>query len=331
MAQLAAQLQTVGRSNVGSFAFDACATRVDAMLVDLMNYRLACHMIEACDVAYAIGSADGIQSSPKYGAVGFHSEPEVIMRGPDETDACLVGSTDYGIIVAFRGTIPLTFEEPSKFFQSLLDWLIDAEMMQVEVPGIPGKVHKGFAQAVLDLWDPMTKAVQRQLGAGRNLFVTGHSKGASMASLAASRLLNLEGIRPSAVYPFAATRVGDPQFAYAHDQQLPQTWRFANRDDIVPHLPPSMELLEIMEALPGAIFKDLKVIPAYEHTKTLQFIKWDGTIVDFGKLDHWSALKLQAYRLEHLGEMLVRGQIEEILSDHACDGAYMTDTCSREK
>jgi len=295
-----------------------------------MDLHLACHLIEACDVAYAIGSPGGVTSSPKYEAVGFHSAPEVIVRGPDQIDACLVGSTDAGLIVAFRGTLPLAFANPAAFFQSLLDWLTDAEMAQIEVPGIPGKVHQGFAKALLDLWEPLTVAIKQQLASGQDVFVTGHSKGASMATLAAVRLLNLEGIRASGVFPFAPARAGDPAFASAYDEGLPGTWWFANRDDIVPHLPPSEELFKILESLPEATFKGLKALPEYQHTKTLQFIQWDGKIIDFGKLSRLAALELQARRMDHLAARLLTGKVGEILGDHACEGGYLTAPCGAE-
>jgi hypothetical protein len=280
-------------------------------------------MADASSVAYAIGSPGGVTSSPKYHRMGFHSEPEVFVAGADGIDACLVGAVDEGVIVSFRGTLPLTFESRLKLVRSLRDFLLDVDVQQVEVAGVPGRVHRGFARALEDLWDPVAGAVRRQLGDGGRLFVTGHSKGAATATLAAIRLKTLEGIVPTAVYPFATTRIGDPEFARTYDAELPQTRRFVNRDDIIPHMPWSAKFVaEIGHLIPG--FPD--EVPHYEHTKTLQFIDWKGRIVDFGTLDPRAARAIERKRVGHMVFKLLTG-IGDIARDHDIDGGYSTAVC----
>ena len=298
-----------------------------------VDLSLACRMIRACDVAYHIGSPGGVQSSPEYLRVGFISPPQVFVRGTDGIDACLVGQIPEGVVVAFRGTLPLVFQGPdspqhrSDLLRALVDWLNSADGFQITVPGIPGKVHKGFADALLDLWEPIT-GVLPPPSPGQRLFVTGHSKGGSVAMLAASRLRTLlPGIAASdlAVFTFAAPRVGDADFASGYHAQVLQTWRFANRDDIVPHLPPDMTLLRIFGLIPGSPF--LNALAAYKDTGDTQFIAWDGSIVDVDALGWWESWKLKNRRMGHLALKLLSGRVRDVLSDHVPTGGYMVNTC----
>lgn len=280
-------------------------------------------MVDASSVAYAIAAPGGITSSSKYARLGFRSEPEVFLAGPDSIDACFVGTVDEGVIVSFRGTLPISFESLSKFAQSLRDFMLDGDADQVEVGGIPGRVHHGFAGALNQLWDRVVDAVERQLDGGKELFITGHSKGAAIATLAAIRLMNLRGLVPAAVYPFASTRVGDGAFAAAYDAQLPQTRRYANRDDIIPHLPLSANTVAKLES-----FLDLPDdLPEYAHVKTLQFIGWNGQVIDFGKLAPDQARAIQRKRVEHLVLDFVTGRVEAIAKDHEVDGDYSAAVC----
>lgn len=285
-----------------------------------VDFKLACRMIKASAVAYGIGQPGGIGASPYYKALNFQAAPKVFQAGTDNIDGCYVGTTADGVVLAFRGTLPLSFSSREALLKSLLDWLNDAEFDQVTAEGIPGRVHKGFTDSLLALWDRFLPDLKRQLAVRQPLIVTGHSKGASLATLAAVRLLNKENIRPKAVFTFASARTGDPAFAERYGTQLPQTWRFANRDDLVPHLPPSAKLVEVLEMLPGAMFKDLRKLPLYEHVDTLEFINWDGRIVG-------ESLWLELERLAHLAKLLAELQIEQIAADHSSEGGYMKDTC----
>lgn len=62
------------------------------------------------------------------------STPAAISTDVQEINACLVGQTAVGIIVAFRGTVPTSW----------LDWLQDAIVEPISVPPLPGLVHAGF-------------------------------------------------------------------------------------------------------------------------------------------------------------------------------------------
>jgi len=68
-----------------------------------------------------------------------------------------------------------------------------------------GKVHVGFKEEINKLWPSITAALEVNPG---NLYVTGHSLGAAMATIAASRMQD----RVTALVTFGSPRVGNAEF-----------------------------------------------------------------------------------------------------------------------
>ena len=77
-------------------------------------------------------------------------------------------------------------------------------------------------------------------GTGANLFITGHSLGAAVGTIAMCQLQSL-GFNVGLSYIFESPRVGNQAFADAFDQefarQIPM-YRITHSRDPVPHLPP---------------------------------------------------------------------------------------------
>ena len=131
-----------------------------------------------------------------------------------------VGFTDRVAIVAFRGT------------RNVENCLTDLEMPLVHKAAYPGRVHHGFAEAVELVWNDVRTLLGRPSHA-RPVWVTGHSLGGAMATLASVRL-SAEGFRIRGVYTYGSPRPGDWSF---HNDYILPNYRFVNDDDIVPHLP----------------------------------------------------------------------------------------------
>ena len=68
-----------------------------------------------------------------------------------------------------------------------------------------GKIHVGFKGEINKLWPTISKVLADNPG---NLYVTGHSLGAAMATIAASRMQD----RVTALITFGSPRVGDKEF-----------------------------------------------------------------------------------------------------------------------
>jgi hypothetical protein len=273
---------------------------------------IASRLARACHVAYAVGQAGGITASPSYSAVNFTDDPDPIPGGAGGIDAAVVGRNVDGVIVAFRGTLPLRFDGGlADFLQSLLDWLNDTRA--VLVPGYGGLVHQGFGESLEGLWPKLAQKIQARVGAGSRIYVTGHSKGGALATLAAVRLADELGLLPMAVYTYAAPRAGNGAFADHYGRTISESWRFENRDDIIPHLPPGGVLRHVLRELDPRFAQ----VAAFEYASvgTLQFIDWQGTIEGDSPL-------LEGRRLFSLSKQLVSGRLDVIAGDHDLTGDY---------
>jgi len=286
---------------------------------------LECRSLCASVAAYGINpTGKFIPPEPYYSAVGFLTPPVAFVAGEDDIDACLVGTTDRGVVLSFRGTIPPDIHDQ----QSLLDWISDLTDEPIAAPGIPGKVHAGFWQALSALWEPMVKEIKQQMNANGQslpLYITGHSKGGALSSLAALRLKLQEGIVPAVVYTYASPHPGDVTFANQYKLDIPNHIRYEYGNDIVPHLVPDSMFIDTIASLPGIgeFFKGMETWN-YAPVGSLQFIEWDKqTIVNDSTILH-------VERLARLAGAMADCQFEAIVADHSasCGGGYMSGICA---
>ena len=139
------------------------------------------------------------------------------------------------IVIAFRGT---------KGYDQLLVELL-ATLLVPEENFLEGKVQTYWKRGFEDLWlcmGPKVKALASE-NPSYQIWVTGHSLGAAMASLASAWLAyhNIAPRENIILYTFGMPRVGDYKYAMQHDKLVKNSWRVVNYDDIVPHLPPLIE------------------------------------------------------------------------------------------
>lgn len=140
-----------------------------------------------------------------------------------ETQAFIAGDARM-LILSFRGTE-----------QKLRDWLTDFDAMLVGGPG--GYVHEGFLTGLSYVWRDIWSYLHTQRK-GRTLWVTGHSLGGALATLAVARM-RLEKAEPvSGMYTYGQPRVGNQQFARNFDADFGgAAFRYVNNNDIVPRVP----------------------------------------------------------------------------------------------
>jgi hypothetical protein len=141
-----------------------------------------------------------------------------------------VGSRGKTAEVVFRGTT--NFE----------NWIANADFSHVSpYANLPGSfVHQGFYTDYLSL-APTLKSALNTLIAHSNVtevYFTGHSLGAALATLAAYDIAPTLRI-PSGIYTFGSPRVGNKVFTDAFYKLFPNSFRVTNMDDPVPHLPPT--------------------------------------------------------------------------------------------
>ena len=134
-------------------------------------------------------------------------------------------------VLVFRGT------------QTQAEWLknLNANQQQYISPTgkAIGEVHEGFFQLTNEL-TPAISEVVRQLDPTVPFYITGHSLGAAVATLAALEIAQkVPQLRERIqLYTYASPRVYSPTLARVHSQFIPNTYRIVNLGDTVPLVPP---------------------------------------------------------------------------------------------
>jgi fermentation-respiration switch protein FrsA (DUF1100 family) len=201
---------------------------------------------------------------------------------PSGTNAFLLLQTQRDeIIIAFRGTIGL-----GAGLTGYLDWLNNFQSARVS-DELLGNVHFGFHNALFDravsdnaweaLWRIMLRLRAEHALDGKKIYVTGHSKGGALALFAAARLKKEFGINTTAVYTFESPRAGTIDFAQRYNALGIPTFRFENRGDVVPLLPPEADEAPILAALRLPALAVSWWDP-YVAVGRLGFIDWKGSL-----------------------------------------------------
>lgn len=201
----------------------------------LGNLESARFLCEASGLAY-LGAAEGRRA--------FEEKLGLAARlfSVDNTQAWL-GVNDADVVIAFRGT------ESATTLDGLKDILLTDAMNLLVVPegrlghdlsaaGVGARFHKGFADAIAEIWEPLVAAVEAELEANdRPLWITGHSLGGALALLAAW-LFKRRFIPVHEVCTFGAPRIGNREACAAFDREFTgRIFRYVNGRDPVPKLP----------------------------------------------------------------------------------------------
>ena len=136
-------------------------------------------------------------------------------------------------IIAFRGT------------QTQIEWWRNLQATQKNYSNPItaeqyGRVHQGYLTIVREQISSILIETVRQLDPTIPCYITGHSLGGAVATLSAIEIaLQIPEIREQIqLYTYAAPRIGDREFAEAHSQLIPNSYRVANLSDSVPLVPP---------------------------------------------------------------------------------------------
>lgn len=141
--------------------------------------------------------------------------------------------------LAFRGT------------ESVEDWVVDIDAAQTDytLASGMGRAHKGFF-GVYQAMSAQVLAMVDTLAGIQRFFVTGHSLGGALSTMAVPDVVTNSAMKPSASlsvfhYNFASPRAGDPVFATQFDNALGvTTFRVVNTEDIVTTVPlPTIDLI----------------------------------------------------------------------------------------
>lgn len=140
-----------------------------------------------------------------------------------------IGKKGDTLLISFRGT------------DSLKDWKTDFKFWKKRIPYgnhlSKIRVHSGFMDAYQDkcVRGQIHKVITCDIS---NIYVTGHSLGAALATLCA---LDLQYNFPDKFYEvtlFGCPRVGNKAFAKSYNKRLIKTIRIENGNDVVTKIPP---------------------------------------------------------------------------------------------
>lgn len=129
-----------------------------------------------------------------------------------------VAASGTDTVVAFAGTHRADHWSESLRYEQVMDF--------------GGRAHRGFADVLAEIVDPMLAGLYDADALAKTLWLTGHSLGGGVAVLAGWRLHNL-GYEPEAVCTFGAPPVLDA--AAAEDYPV-AVWRVTNDGDWVPRM-----------------------------------------------------------------------------------------------
>jgi triacylglycerol lipase len=225
------------------------------------------------------------------------------------------GLNSKDVYVVFRGTLEfiewfhdaniqlISYRDGTDRQQNQLQgaWkIVDGILFNNQSPDIVdvdfGYVTAGFRGIYVNLREQMLTALNN-LPQDSRIYVTGHSLGGALATLAIPDILkntHFQDPEQITLYTFASPRCGDRTFATRFQQTQVQHWRIANTEDFVtmlpfptgnvfrtePDLPPEPELgvggVSGVDANPNPVFGFFKAMydrrkrrmPDYAHTGT---------------------------------------------------------------
>ena len=254
-------------------------------------------------LSYAVyaGTTDNVGSTEDWEiteslmtSAGYQIERIEACDGIYEPNAMIAWDDD-NVFLIFRGTEPTAWKQ----------WATDANF--IKKPFCIGSIHRGLANTVDLIWPGIMNCLRNEyVGKNKRLFLGGHSLGAGMSQVAASRLEFEESLHPAAIYNFGCPRALNSDGANLYNQRLgSRTYRVVNNNDVVCNLP-----LESM---------------GFSHVGQFKYISADGKLHDdpgywwllldgvWGAAKNISELRILDAVVDHLPENYT-GQLEKLVN-----------------
>ena len=142
----------------------------------------------------------------------------------NSAQAALIEHQNY-FCIAFRGT------------DEIVDWLDNINAFRTQV--LFGEFHRGFWNSLEDVWHDLYERYQtlKKEKHARPLFLTGHSLGGAMATMAAAKLVH-EDLPFTSVYTFGQPRAMNREASRIFNMECKSRFfRFQHNNDIVTRIP----------------------------------------------------------------------------------------------
>lgn len=152
------------------------------------------------------------------------------------TQAILLENDTY-IFLGFRGTEATSIKDIKSDINAV-----------TKVCESGGNIHSGFDDAFSQVAVEIQKTLNLKKYKNKHLFITGHSLGGALATIAAKKMTHVGGI--AACYTYGSPRVGNVDWAMGIKTPI---YRVVNAVDPVTMMPPSGVLIEIASRVLGII------------------------------------------------------------------------------
>ncbi len=193
---------------------------------------------------------------PMQNPPGFDHQNRLVGINPYDNKNRMISTVFYNMDSNGTGKMLMVFT--GTFFMD--EWYNDINFPQVEAiklnnykPGI--KIHTGFYNLYLAIRDQLWNLFNQYHTRINELYITGHSLGGALSTIAAFDFAQYMPI----YYSFASPRVGNTNFANTFNRLVPQALRIYNIDDIVPELPPPVILSNVYQHVEKGIAFDVNL------------------------------------------------------------------------
>ena len=183
------------------------------------------------------------------------------------------------VIICFRGTEP---DQLSDILADLRAWPKRAQER--------GRVHSGFANALNLVYSEIVEYLDaQQFDDDCRIMCTGHSLGAALATIMASRLDANE------LYTFGSPRVGDRHFVKEMSTDKIKHYRFVNNNDIVTRVPPPLLYRHHGELVYINHYGNVRKMTAWQRIKD----QWRGRLAAWKKREFFDGARDHSMDLYH--------------------------------
>ncbi|MDA8031551.1 MAG: lipase family protein [Pirellulales bacterium] len=175
----------------------------------------------------------------------------------------VLASNDKHLVLAFRGTEMTSIKDIKTDFKA-----------KTKASESGGKVHTGFQDAFQEVAHAIQTTLNQERFKGKPLFITGHSLGGALATIAAKELTHESGI--AACYTFGSPRVGNDVWASTIKTPI---YRVVNAADGVTVMPPdgvwldgARILFSLLPYIGKAIQSWLQKFAGYYHVGDMRYL-----------------------------------------------------------
>ncbi len=174
----------------------------------------------------------------------FHPDQDRIVPFEGRLFSGFVGSDESMTVVSFCGT-SRDMTSVDAALRTVGQWVTNTNFAQTTVNGM--RVHSGFYSELDHNFRTLVQAIKKVHRPEKTLYITGHSAGGAIATLAGQRFATeepFEGSHAEAVYAFSGPRIGDKAFVNSYPVDL---YRMERGRDLVPHLPFEPDFMNVLK------------------------------------------------------------------------------------